>query len=103
MKKLICLLILTMGLLACSSEENTQATADFEFITPYTTHITVGGVVGIIDRTFKVGETFKGVDEGKDDITIRIAEHSVLNDNCPSNTCYQEFLNVPRKYLKLKK
>lgn len=103
MKKLICFLILTLGILGCSSEENTRAEGNFEFVIPYTTQITVGGVVGIQDRTFKAGETFSGIDEGDGNVTIRIAEHSVLNDNCPSNTCYQEFLSVPRKYLKLKK
>lgn len=96
-------MILTLGFLACSSEENSPAKGNFEFTTSYTTRITVGGVVGILDRTFKVGETFSGVDEGNGDITIRIAEHSALNDNCPSNTCYQEFLSVPSKYLRLKK
>lgn len=103
MKKMICFLILTLGILACSSEENARVEGNFEFIAPYTTQITVGGVVGIQERTFKIGETFSGISEGNGDVTIKIAEHSVLNDNCPSNTCYQEFLNVPRKYLKLKK
>lgn len=103
MKKMICFLILTLGILACSSEENARVEGNFEFIAPYTTQITVGGVVGIQERTFKIGETFSGISEGNGDVTIKIAEHSVLNDNCTSNTCYQEFLNVPRKYLKLKK
>jgi hypothetical protein len=103
MKKMICFLILTLGILACSSEENARVEGNFEFIAPYTTQITVGGVVGIQERTFKIGETFSGISEENGDVTIKIAEHSVLNDNCPSNTCYQEFLNVPRKYLKLKK
>ncbi|SFD30767.1 hypothetical protein [Flavobacterium phragmitis] len=100
MKKLICFLILTLGILACSSDE-VKATKNFEFTAEYTTQITVGGVVGVSNRTFKVGETFTGTDNGKETIKIRIAEHSTLNDNCPSNTCYQEFLEVPRVYLKL--
>ena len=97
MKKLICFLIFILGIFACSSDE-VKATKNFEFTAEYTTQITVGGVVGVRDRTFKVGETFTGTDNGKE---IRIAEHSTLNDNCPSNTCYQEFLEVPRAYLKL--
>lgn len=100
MKKLICFLILTLGVFGCSSEENTDTKGNFEFTAEYSTTITVGGFVGIEHRTFKVGETFKGVDQGKEIITIRIAEHGPLNDNCPSNTCYQEFLEVPRAYLK---
>lgn len=102
MKKLICFLILTLGILGCSSDEDKES-QDFEFTTQYTTQITIGGVVGISDRTFKIGETFKGIDNGKETIKIRIAEHSPLNDNCPNNTCYQEFLEVPRTYLKLAK
>lgn len=103
MKNFICFLILTLGILGCSSEENAHAKGNYEFTSEYTTRVTVGGVVGIQDRTFKVGESYSGIDEGKDGITIRIAEHSALNDNCPSNTCYQEFLEVPRVYLKLVK
>lgn len=62
--------------------------------------VTVGGVVGIIERTFEKGEIYKGTDEGGKTITIRIAEHSNLNDNCPNSSCYQEFLEVPREFLK---
>lgn len=101
MKKLICFLILTLGILSCSSEQD-KASKNFEFTTEYTTKITVGGVVGVSDRTFKIGETFKGTDEGKETIKIQIAEHSKLNDDCPNSWCYQEFLEVPRAYLKLK-
>lgn len=102
MKNLICFLILTLGILGCSSDEDKSA-KKFEFTTEYTTEITVGGVVGVRNRTFKIGETFKGVDKGKETIKIRIAEHSQLNDNCPNSMCYQEFLEVPRAYLKLTK
>ncbi|PXY45228.1 hypothetical protein [Flavobacterium hydrophilum] len=101
MKKKIYFLILALGILGCSADED-KAPKDFEFTTEYTTQITVGGFVGVSNRTFKTGETFKGTDNGKETIEIRIAEHSKLNNDCPNSWCYQEMLNVPREYLKLK-
>ncbi|MCV2485961.1 hypothetical protein OD917_13580 [Flavobacterium sp. SH_e] len=100
MKKLICFLILTSGILACSSAEE-KASKNYEFTKEYTVQITVGGFIGVIDRTFKVGETFKGKDNGES-IEIRIAEHTKRNENCPNSWCYQELLSVPKEYLKLK-
>lgn len=100
MKKLICFFILTSGILACSSAEE-NASKSYEFTKEYTTKITVGGFIGTINRTFKVGETFKGKDNGET-IEIRIAEHSKRNENCPNSWCYQELLSVPKEYLKLK-
>ncbi len=100
MKKLICFLILSLVIFACSSAED-KSSKNFEFTKEYTTKITVGGVVGVRDRTFKVGETFKGTDKGET-IEIRIAEHSESNNNCPNSWCYQELLSVPKEYLKLK-
>ena len=100
MKKLICLLIFAFGILACSSAEE-KSPKSYEFTKEYTTKIIVGGFIGTIDRTFKVGETFKGKDNGET-IEIRIAEHSKLNESCPNRLCYQELLCVPKEYLKLK-
>jgi hypothetical protein len=34
-------------------------------------------------------------------ITIRIAEHSKLNDDCPNSWCYQGLLDVPGEVLQL--
>jgi len=98
MKKLIYLFILTLGITSCGpDDENLQV--EFEFITEYSTTVTVGGVVGITERTFEIGEIYKGTDEGET-ITIRIAEHSELNDDCPNSWCYQELLEVPQEFLK---
>jgi len=102
MKNTIYLFILALGIISCSSDDKTTQEG-FEFISEYTTTVTVGGVVGISERTFKKGETYKGTDEGEKTITIRIAEHSKLNDNCPNSACYQEFLEVPREFLKVVK
>jgi hypothetical protein len=86
--------------LSCSNDDG-KLQGEFEFITEYSTKVTVGGVVGIIDRTFKIGEIYKGTDEGQEIITIRIAEHTDLNKDCPNSWCYQELLNVPREFLKV--
>lgn len=103
MKKFICFFILALGIVSCSSDEAKNVEGKFEFTTEYSTTITVGGIVGTTKKTFKVGETYKGVDKGKETIRIRIAEHSKLNDNCPDSHCYQELLDVPREYLKVVK
>lgn len=59
-----------------------------------------GGSVGFIERTFEIGEIYEGTDNGGATITIRIAEHTELNEDCPNSWCYQEFLEVPREYLR---
>ena len=74
---------------------------DFKFRTQYSATVTVGGDVGIIERKFEIGEIYEGTDKGGETITIRIAEHSELNEDCPNSWCYQEFLEVPREYLRL--
>lgn len=100
MKKIICFFILTLGIVACSSEQNANLSANFEFTAEYSATITVGGAVGITEKAFKTGDTYKGIDKGEKTIRIRIAEHSKLNNNCPNSFCYQEFLDVPREFLK---
>lgn len=100
MKKLFILLVISLEIISCSSDdENFQSR--FEFITEYTATVTVGGVVGITDKTFEIGEVYEGRDVGGQTITIRIAEHTQLNEDCPNSWCYQEFLDVPREFLEL--
>ena len=100
MKKLIYLLVLTLGIISCSSDNETENN-EYEFIAEYSTTITVGGVVGISERTFEIGEVYSATGQSADSITIRIAEHSELNDDCPNSSCYQELLKVPSEFLKL--
>lgn len=87
-------------IISCKSDEEIIQ-GEFEFINQYPATITVGGFVGITKRTFETGEVYKGTDEGGETITIRIAQHSDLNEDCPNSWCYQEFLEVPRKFLRL--
>jgi hypothetical protein len=100
MKKLIYLLALTLGLFSCSSDDEIEIN-EYEFITEYSTTVTVGGVVGISERTFKIGEVYTGAVKIGDIITIKIAENSELNNDCPNSWCYQELLDVPSEYLKM--
>lgn len=100
MKKLTYLFFLTLSIISCSTnDENIKK--EYEFITQYQTTVIVGGVVGISERTFEIGEKYTGTDQGNIMITIRIAEHTELNDDCPNSWCYQELLEVPSDYLKL--
>jgi len=99
MKKLIYLLVVAFGIFSCSSDNVTES-KQYEFIKEYSTTVTVGGVVGISKRTFKIGEVYSGTDQGKGIIKIRIAEHSKLNDDCPNSWCYQELLEVPNEFIK---
>ncbi|WP_047545788.1 hypothetical protein [Psychroserpens sp. Hel_I_66] len=100
MKKPIYLFALIFGLFSCSSDDETQNNG-YEFITEYSTTVTVGGVVGVSERTFEIGEVYTGIDQGNGIIIIRIAEHSELNDDCPNSWCYQELLEVPTEFLQL--
>ncbi len=102
MKKYFCFIIIAFILVSCNTDE-TSTKGDFEFIKPYSTTIIVGGIAGTQERTFQIGEVISGIDEGKETIKIKIAEHSSLNENCPNSWCYQEFLEVPRAYLKYQK
>ena len=88
-----------LGVVSCSTD-NQNYRGEYAFIKKYTATVTVGGVVGIMDRNFEIGETYDGTDEGGGTISIRIAEHSELNEDCPNSWCYQEFLAVPKSYLK---
>lgn len=100
--KLLGLLLVLTIFSSCNKNDDVNIIIqDFEFVEEYTATITVGGFVGITERTFNIGEVFEGTDNGEETITIRIAEHSELNEDCPNSSCYQEFLSVPREYLKL--
>lgn len=99
MKKLVYLLILTLGIISCNSN-NKVLQGKVEFVSKYSTTVTVGGIVGIHKRTFEVGEIYKVTDQSGATVTIRIAKHSELNEDCPNNWCYQEILEVPKEFLK---
>lgn len=94
-------ILLPIGILlySCSKSSDDRNQERFEFVQDFTANITVGGFVGVRPRTFYVGETYKGYDTREETISIRIADHSKRNEDCPNPWCYQEFLEVPRLYL----
>jgi hypothetical protein len=95
---IIALIVSTWG---CEKEEALE-TRDYIFLKQYCATVTVGGVVGIAEKCFEIGDTAVGYEKTKGTITIRIAEHSSLNDGPPTSASYQEFLDVPSDYLELK-
>jgi hypothetical protein len=99
MKKLIYLFILTLGIISCNSD-NEISHGKVEFISEYSTTVTVGGIVGINERTFEIGEIYKVTDQSGETVTLRIAQHSELNEDCPNSWCYQEILEVPKEFLR---
>lgn len=100
MKKRSYFLIIFFGIISCNSNNETSA-SKYQFIKPYVATVTVGGIVGIIERSFEIGEIYIATKQGQSTITIRIAEHTALNDDCPNSQCYQELLEVPSEFLKL--
>jgi len=72
----------------------------YKFTKPFEKTITVGGVVGVIKKSFAIGQVVDGIKKDNG-IEIRIAPHSVLNEGLPSNTSYQEVLLVPKEYLEI--
>jgi hypothetical protein len=73
----------------------------YVFKQPYCATVTVGGVVGLAEKCYKIGDVVSGKEITSGKLTIRIAEHSTLNDGPPSSASYQEFLDVPLNYLEV--
>jgi hypothetical protein len=91
-------------LIIIASCTNDQKITDQEYIftKPYCETVTVGGVVGLAEKCFKIGDIVTGKEIKTGKLTIRIA-HSSLNDGPPNSASYQEFLDVPLNYLEIKK
>lgn len=51
--------------------------AQYRFLQSYTTNVSVGGVVGIMPRTFNVGQIVNGIDEGGDNIRVSLGTGSI--------------------------
>ena len=83
-----------------TGNSKTPIFSDFEFIKPFSSTVTVGGAVGLMSKSFKIGDIVTGSEKGNG-IGIRIAPHSLANEGKPSNISYQEFLIVPFEYLQL--
>lgn len=69
MKKLLFFLVLILFVTSCrSNDEDMQK--DYVFVSEYTTTITVGGFVGIMERTFEIGKTYKVINQENGMIAI---------------------------------
>ena len=86
----------------CTKDSNTTST-NYAFTKPYCTTVTVGGVVGLSEKCYKIGDIVTGQENTSGKLTIRIAEHSALNDGPATSASYQEFLDVPLDYLAITK
>jgi hypothetical protein len=92
-------LVLSVVLIyACEKRDNSDG-EDFVFVESHCSMVTVGGVVGIREMCFDVGDTVTGQELTKGQITIRIALHSDLNEGPDSNIWFQEFLIIPSEKL----
>ncbi len=96
-------LIIPLFLIIIASCTNDQTITDqtYVFTKPYCETVTVGGVVGLAEKCFKIGDIVTGKEINTGKLTIRIAEHSSVNDGPPSSASYQEFLDVPLNYLEV--
>ena len=73
--------------------------AHYEFVKEYQTRVVVGGVVGLADKIYAVGDVIEG-QQTADGIKVRIAKSSAINRGKPSSNSYQEFITIPTEYLK---
>lgn len=81
-------------------EKNQSPDRQYKFIKNYSTTITVGGIVGISNKSYQIGDIVTG-QTTLDGIKVRIAPHSARNEGEPSSASYQEFITVPIEYLQL--
>jgi hypothetical protein len=89
----------SLFLFNCSADECHDLKGDFKFTSQYSALIAVGVIVGASERTFEIGQIYKGVDAREDSIAVRIAGQTKLNEDCPNPSCYQEFVEVPCEFL----
>ncbi len=97
----ITFVVLAIALLGCASEEGAKENV-FVFSERYCATVTVGGVIGVTERCFEVGDAVTGQRKDANTITIRIAEHTQRNEGPPGSASYQELLDVPSEFLKLR-
>lgn len=88
-------------LLGSCTKDQVITDQNYVFTKPYCATITVGGVVGLAEKCYKVGDIVSGKETTNGKLTIRIAEHSSLNDGPPTSASYQEFLDIPINYLEV--
>lgn len=93
--------LLILIIIASCTNDQTITDQTYVFTKPYCETVTVGGVVGLAEKCYKIGDIVSGKENTSGKLTIRIAEHSSLNDGPPTSASYQEFLDVPLNYLEI--
>lgn len=88
-------LLLSVILISACEKKDTPDGYDYVFVESYCSMVTVGGVVGIREKCYEVGDTVTGKELTEGQITIRIALRSDLNEGNDSDFGHQEFLRVP--------
>lgn len=94
-------MLLFMSIIGSCTKDSVIPNQDYVFTKSYCATITVGGVVGITEKCYKIGDIVSGIENTSGKLTIRIAAHSTLNDGPPTSASYQEFLDVPLNYLEI--
>lgn len=94
-------LLLIISVLNSCEKKTDDKESSYVFIKSYCANVTVGGVVGIMEKCFNPGDTVSGKDEMDGTILIRIAPHSDLNDGPAGPNSFQEHLNVPSENLRI--
>jgi hypothetical protein len=95
--------VLILILFAGCTNDQTTTYKTYVFTKPYCETVTVGGIVGLAEKCFKIGDIVTGKEIKTGKLTLRIAEHSAVNDGPLSSASYQEFLDVPLIYLAINK
>lgn len=96
-------LALLVPILVGCDKAKTKKDQSYVFLNAYCETVTVGGVVGLAEKCFEVGDTVVGTKRTDGKITIRIADHSKLNEGPANSASFQEFIDVPSDYLKVLK
>ena len=85
--------------LSCSKTETENR--NFVFVKKYCTTITVGGIIGIKEQCYEVGDEVIAELTSNNSITIRIANGPQIKDES-GPWSFQELLEIPLEFVKLK-
>jgi hypothetical protein len=88
-------ILLILFAFACTNEPQM-----YIFREKYCTEIVVGGVVGIENKCYVIGDTIYGKKTITGKIKSRLRPHFTIDDELPSNISSQEFIEIPIKYFK---
>ena len=86
---------------SCNDKKIAEDLNIYTFTKAYYENISVGGVVGIVEKCYEINDIVTAESITNSSIIIRIAVHTELNDSKgPWN--YQELLEIPFEYVNRK-